>query len=200
MSRCRIEREKAEEVKVRSRERFRPRNQAKRDGLGAAHECEAARGAPGEHAGRLALAFRRLTSTAPSQPTDRLTSFLVAPTYLQRKPSSALNSSRSASSPSSATMPPRAVPRSPSPDTSTDDIPPLAFDTEEELLAVFARLREDLLRRVGAKWEAEGMGGAKGKGKGVDRKKVEDIVLQVSSGRSEGRCKRRGAATRSSVE
>ncbi|ORY88678.1 Serine/arginine repetitive matrix protein 2 [Leucosporidium creatinivorum] len=75
-------------------------------------------------------------------------------------------------------MPPRAVPRSPSPDTSADDIPPLAFDTEEELLAVFARLREDLLRRVGAKWEADGMGGAKGKGMGVDRKKVEDIVLK----------------------
>lgn len=76
-------------------------------------------------------------------------------------------------------MAPRGVARSPSPDTSADDIPPLAFDTEEELLAVFARMREDLLRRVADKWEREG--GAKGKGKAVDRKKVEDIVLKVSS-------------------
>lgn len=97
-------------------------------------------------------------------------------------------------------MPPRAVPRSPSPDTSADDIPPLAFDTEEELLAVFARLREDLLRRVGAKWEAEGMGGAKGKGKGVERKKVEHIVLKASFSCPGLYWAEREAAARSSVE
>ena len=42
---------------------------------------------------------------------------------------------------------------------------------------MFARLRDHLLNRVKEQWEQQG--GAKGKGKGVDRKKVEDIVLKV---------------------
>lgn len=99
------------------------------------------------------------------QPSQPLASSLLLPPSLSQLP----------------VMPPRAVARSPSPDASTDDIPPLAFDTEDELLAVFARLRDDLLKRVGDKWEQEGASTAKGKGKGVDKSKVEDIVLKVST-------------------
>lgn len=78
------------------------------------------------------------------------------------------------------TMPPRAtaIARSPSPglDTSNEDIVRLAYDTEEELLELFVRMREQLKERVKSRVEEE-----KGKGEKVDEKKVEGVVLKVSA-------------------
>ena len=67
---------------------------------------------------------------------------------------------------------------------SADEIPPLAFDSEEELRAVLDRLRGDLEGRV--EQEAAGVASkGKGKGKAVpesehDRKFASDLVLKVS--------------------
>ncbi|GAA5957290.1 hypothetical protein JCM8115_006945 [Rhodotorula mucilaginosa] len=65
---------------------------------------------------------------------------------------------------------------------SADEIPPLAFDSEEELRAVLDRLRGDLEGRV--EQEAAGVASkGKGKGKAVpesehDRKFASDLVLK----------------------
>lgn len=68
---------------------------------------------------------------------------------------------------------------------SADEIPPLAFDSEEELRAVLDRLRGDLEGRV----EQQAAGGVVDKGKGKakavpesehDRKLASDLVLKVS--------------------
>ena len=82
---------------------------------------------------------------------------------------------------------------SPEPDTSSEDILPLAFDSEEELLSVFARLRGELQGRTREKWEARG-----GEGEGVGLGKVEEVVLKVCwrgllFGRGEGVRARAGA-------
>lgn len=77
---------------------------------------------------------------------------------------------------------------SPPLDVSSEDIPPLAFDTEEELLDVLARLRQDLLRRVETQTRREAsVNNGKGKGKAnnsnsvIDREELEDIVIKVCS-------------------
>jgi len=70
--------------------------------------------------------------------------------------------------------------------SSTDvEIPPLAFDTEDELHAVLERWRGDLLRRVEER--CGGVGKDKGKGKAEtgkmsaqDRQRVEELVMKVS--------------------
>ncbi|TNY18764.1 Serine/arginine repetitive matrix protein 2 [Rhodotorula diobovata] len=68
--------------------------------------------------------------------------------------------------------------------SSTDvEIPPLAFDTEDELHAVLERWRGDLLRRVEER--CGGTGKDKGKGKAgtgkmsaQDRQRVEELVMK----------------------
>lgn len=87
---------------------------------------------------------------------------------------------------------------SPEPDTSSEDILPLAFDSEEELLSVFARLRGDLQGKTREKWEARG-----GADSGVELGKVEEVVLKVCwvrgllFGRGEARCWSGSASWRS---
>ncbi|BGP20997.1 hypothetical protein JCM10213_003238 [Rhodosporidiobolus nylandii] len=68
----------------------------------------------------------------------------------------------------------------PTGDTSNEEIPPLAFENEDEIRAVLDRLKDDLRARVAA--QAEG-GDVKGKGKakamdGDAQKKVEELVLK----------------------
>jgi hypothetical protein len=67
------------------------------------------------------------------------------------------------------------VPRSPSPSPgpSTEEVQPLAFDSERELLDILARLRNDLAARTKAKWEEIGGGPAE------DYEIMEDVVLKV---------------------
>ncbi|GAA5988547.1 hypothetical protein JCM10908_003616 [Rhodotorula pacifica] len=66
---------------------------------------------------------------------------------------------------------------------SSDEIPPLAFDSEEELRAVLDRLRDDLGKRLDGQGSAGDPGKDKGKGKAVlesehDRKLASDLVLK----------------------
>jgi hypothetical protein len=61
-----------------------------------------------------------------------------------------------------------------SPDASGEDIPPLAFESEAELLSVLIRLRAGLAEDLRSKWE-ELMGDED------ELKKAETIVLEVSS-------------------
>lgn len=67
---------------------------------------------------------------------------------------------------------------------SADEIPPLAFEYEDEVRGVLDRLRDDLNKRVADKAGA-GKGSSKGKEKAVQlddqqRKKMEDLVHKVS--------------------
>lgn len=67
-------------------------------------------------------------------------------------------------------------------DVSAEEIPPLAFETEDEIRAVLERLRDDLKVRVQKKVAAEQQGKSKGKGKEVDagqKAKVDELVLKV---------------------
>lgn len=71
------------------------------------------------------------------------------------------------------------------PNSSGEAVPPLAFDTEDELRAVLDRLRDDLRGRVKERCEGAEQKGSKGKGRAqpmseADRKKVDDLVLKVS--------------------
>ncbi|KAI5479928.1 hypothetical protein MNV49_002218 [Pseudohyphozyma bogoriensis] len=67
----------------------------------------------------------------------------------------------------------RVVPSpSPAPDTSAEDNPPLAFDSERELDELVARLRSDLQQRCRAAWEEDG-GGSQ-----LSYQKTEDLVLK----------------------
>lgn len=68
---------------------------------------------------------------------------------------------------------------------SADEIPPLAFDSEEELRAVLDRLRGDLEGRVEQQAAGKVVDKGKGKGKALpesehDRKLASDLVLKVS--------------------
>lgn len=73
------------------------------------------------------------------------------------------------------------------PNDSADEIPPLAFDSEDELRAVLDRLRADLAHRIDAHTGTAGdAGNGKGKGKAGlesdrDRSLASDLVLKVSS-------------------
>jgi hypothetical protein len=67
-------------------------------------------------------------------------------------------------------------------DVSGEEIPPLAFETEEEIRAVLDRLKEDLKSRVGKKVEAQEVLKGKGKGReqdGGQKDKAEELVLKV---------------------
>ncbi|KAM0787151.1 hypothetical protein ACM66B_006402 [Microbotryomycetes sp. NB124-2] len=73
------------------------------------------------------------------------------------------------------------APRSASPkDISSEDIPPLAYDSEHELLEVLARLRRELEERVNRQCNAITSSKSKGKqeASSVDKDRVLDIVLQ----------------------
>ncbi|GAA5868035.1 hypothetical protein JCM3774_001576 [Rhodotorula dairenensis] len=66
---------------------------------------------------------------------------------------------------------------------SADEIPPLAFDSEDELRAVLDRLRGELSQRVDAQTARGAESGSKGKGKAApdsehDRKLANDLVLK----------------------
>lgn len=82
-----------------------------------------------------------------------------------------------------------ALATSPTPDDSIEDIPPLAFDTEQELLDVLARLRHDLLRRVQSACTEPSAANNKSKGKGrasttqqtLAQDEVEYLVMTVSN-------------------
>lgn len=70
------------------------------------------------------------------------------------------------------------------PNDSADEIPPLAFETEEELRAVLDRLRADLAARIDAQVSGTSAT-SKGKGKAVletdhDKKLANDLVVKVS--------------------
>ncbi|KAK4047814.1 hypothetical protein OIV83_005157 [Microbotryomycetes sp. JL201] len=72
------------------------------------------------------------------------------------------------------------APRLASPDdVSAEDIPPLAYDNEQELLDVLARLRQELEDRVDKQCSAPTSSKAKGKQKArdTDKARVKDIVL-----------------------
>lgn len=64
--------------------------------------------------------------------------------------------------------------RSPTPDLhdTSDDVLPLAFDSEAELLGVLGRLRDGLQQRTRKAWEDDGRKGSCAA--------VEEIVLKVS--------------------
>ncbi|BGP58620.1 hypothetical protein JCM8202_006403 [Rhodotorula sphaerocarpa] len=70
------------------------------------------------------------------------------------------------------------------PNDSADEIPPLAFDSEDELRAVLDRLRADLAHRIDAHTGTAGdAGNGKGKGKAGlesdrDRSLASDLVLK----------------------
>ncbi|KAK4047293.1 hypothetical protein OIO90_006254 [Microbotryomycetes sp. JL221] len=70
------------------------------------------------------------------------------------------------------------APRADSPDTSSaEDIPPLPYDSEQEVLDVLARLKRDLERRVEQHCKAKGKG--KQKASFIQNKdQVMDIVLK----------------------
>lgn len=79
------------------------------------------------------------------------------------------------------------VSNSPTPDSSHEDIPPLAFDTEQELIDVLNRLRHELLHRIEAQCaSSRGANKLRAKGKGTDAQQdtssaeVEAIVMDVS--------------------
>lgn len=60
-------------------------------------------------------------------------------------------------------------------DSSTDVALPLQYDTEEDLIQVFKSLRDELESRTELKWEQTG------KGKGVKKEDLLQIVLEVSN-------------------
>ncbi|GAA6030729.1 hypothetical protein JCM8097_006292 [Rhodosporidiobolus ruineniae] len=71
------------------------------------------------------------------------------------------------------------MPASAQAELSVEEIPPLAFEHEDEVRAVLDRLKDDLRERVRGKVDGKG----KGKGKGreqdaVEAKKVEELVLK----------------------
>ena len=72
-------------------------------------------------------------------------------------------------------------------DDTEEEIPPLAFETEDELRAVLERWRADLVHRVDERCGATAGGKGKGKGKAAqagmtaqDKQRVEELVMKVS--------------------
>ncbi|GAA5858005.1 hypothetical protein JCM8547_006660 [Rhodosporidiobolus lusitaniae] len=66
-------------------------------------------------------------------------------------------------------------------DLTAEEIPPLAFDLEEEVRELLNRFKEDLRGRARSKAEGGEKGGKKGKGKALgaeEKKKVEELVLK----------------------
>ncbi|GAA5852822.1 hypothetical protein JCM9279_006195 [Rhodotorula babjevae] len=70
-------------------------------------------------------------------------------------------------------------------DDTEEEIPPLAFETEDELRAVLERWRADLVQRVDERCGASAGGKGKGKGKGKeagmsaqDKQRVEELVMK----------------------